>query len=50
MKKGIKTIFCVLVRLKEAESFVLFQKNQKQSFIRRVGPDKGGYWEIVSSQ
>jgi len=29
MKKGIKTIFCVLVRLKEAESFVLFQKKSK---------------------
>ena len=34
MKKGIKTILCVLVRLKEAESFVLFQKKIKNKAIK----------------
>ena len=30
MKKGIKTIFCVLVRLKEAEElFVAMERNAK---------------------
>ena len=26
------------------------KKLQEQGIIRRVGPDKGGYWEIISSQ
>ncbi|MCR5065138.1 MAG: HTH domain-containing protein, partial [Bacteroidales bacterium] len=26
------------------------KKLKEQGIIRRIGPDKGGYWEIISSQ
>ena len=26
------------------------KKLQEQGIIRRVGPDKGGYWEIIYSE
>ena len=26
------------------------KKLQKQGLIRRVGPDKGGYWEVIEQQ
>ena len=49
-----KDPFVTAVRLAEVLGISLrktkenIRKLQKKGFIRRVGPDKGGYWEIIS--
>ena len=49
-----KDPFVTAVRLAEVLGISLrktkenIRKLQKKGFIRRIGPDKGGYWEIIS--